>query len=227
MSLSAFVIFFLAVSAVAIPHPLNRLCKTCSTSNAQFVPPANQTNLTAPSGDPSFVLLGVGFQNYTCGNTSTYTSAGATAALFDLSCLSKMDSALFNNIQDVAFTLWSKSNDLNPITQKTPMKLGEHYFIANGNGTISPVWDFRGDSAPNQADAFVLAAKIGDLRAPNSTSDVDWLQLRRVSGDLADTVYRTNTRGGQPPASCTPGSGVLQVKYVAKYYLYGGNITLS
>jgi len=137
-----------------------------------------------------------------------------------------MNSDLFNNIQDVAFDQWSKSNDLNSITQKTPVKLGEHYFISN-NGSISPVWDFRGDSAPSQPDAFVLAAKVGDLPAPNHQVDVDWLQLKRVSGDLADSVYRTDTKGGQPPASCTPGSAVLQVKYVAKYYLYGGNITLS
>jgi hypothetical protein len=115
--------------------------------------------------------------------------------------LSETDSALFNNIQDKAFDLWSNSNDLNPITQKIPKKLGEHYFISNGNGTISPVWDFRGDSAPNQSDAFVLAAKVGNLPAPNKAVDVDWLQLKRVSGDLADIIYRTDTKGGQPPTS--------------------------
>jgi hypothetical protein len=173
-------------------------------------------------------MLGVGFQNYTCGATGTYTSAGATADLFDLSCLSEENADLFNNIQDIAFTLWSKSNfDPKDMTHKVPMKLGEHFFQTNPSGGLSPVWDFRGDSAPSQLDAFVVAAKVGNLPAPTGHEDVDWLQLNGVSGALATTIYRTHTKGGQPPTSCTPGSGVQQVKYVAKYWIYGSNITLS
>jgi len=236
MSLSAFVTLFLAVLAVAVPTPLlgdypqlSKRHKACSTSQAKLVLPAGQTNLTAPTGDVSFVLLGVGYQNYTCGATGTYTSAGATAELFDLSCISAMDSKLFDNIQDISFAAWSRSNfDLKNICQdKVPFKLGAHFFQTNANGGLSPVWDFRGDSAPNQPDAFVVAAKAAGLSAPTGTQDVDWLQLNHVSGALATTIYRTHTKGGQPPASCTPGSAGHQVKYVAKYWLYGSNITLS
>ena len=70
MLLSAFVVPFLAVFAVAVPA---EHCKICSTCNAKLVLPAGQKNLTAPTGDPSFVLLAIGFQNYTCSAAGTYT----------------------------------------------------------------------------------------------------------------------------------------------------------
>lgn len=80
--------------------------------------------------------------------------------------------------------------------------LGEHYFVTSPSGTgLSPVWDFRGASAKGNPNAFVLAAKVGDLPAPTGSQDVDWLQLKNVTGGLATSVYRTDTRGGQPPAS--------------------------
>lgn len=232
MLLSTFVTLSLTIFAVAAPSPLRELsaraCKTCNTSNAKLVLPPNQTNLTAPTGDLSFVLLGVGYQNYTCGTAGTYSSAGALAKLFDLSCLSEKNPVLFDNVQDVAFALWSKPDfDIKDIDRPIPKKLGEHFFQPNSNGGISPVWDFRGDSAPNQPDAFVLAAKAGGLTAPTGSQDVDWLMLNRVNGSLATTLYRTHTKGGQPPSSCIPGSGGIQVKYVSKYWLYGSNITLS
>lgn len=134
--------------------------------------------------------------------TIILSSAGATADLFDLSCLSEKNNDLFNQIQDIAYACWSNADvDLEAILPKPPLELGKHFFQTNANGGISPVWDFRGDSAPNQPDAFVVAAKVGDLLAPTGSQDVDWLQLKGVSGALASVVYRTDTRGGQPPAS--------------------------
>lgn len=78
MSLSVFVTLFLAIFATAVPlgdfaQFSERHCETCSTSNAKLILPSGQTNLTATSGDASFVMLGVGYQNYTCGAAGTYT----------------------------------------------------------------------------------------------------------------------------------------------------------
>jgi hypothetical protein len=42
-------------------------------SDTKLVLPAGQHNLTAPTSDPSFVLLAIGFQNYTCGAAGAYT----------------------------------------------------------------------------------------------------------------------------------------------------------
>jgi hypothetical protein len=129
------------------------------------------------------------------------SSAGAVADLFDLSCLSKKDKA-FENIQDPAYEAWTAApgNSLDKVEKKYK-KLGAHFFIKNNSGGISPVWDFRGDAAPDKPDAFVLAARVAGLKAPTGSQDVDWLQLKGVSGGLATSVYRTHTKGGQPPAS--------------------------
>jgi len=226
MLLSAFVTLFLSIFAAAVPFG-DQHRKTCDTTSAKLVLPDGQTNLTAPTGSPSFVLLGVGYQNYTCSPAGTYTSAGALAFLFDLSCQCvSQNSDEFNKVPDFAFDFWSKSNGLETFPHKEA-KLGEHFFQPNGNGGISPVWDFRGDAAPGQPDAFVVAAKVAGLAAPTGKQDVDWLQLRGVSGALATSIYRTHTRGGQPPATCTPGSNILSVKYVSIYWLYGSSITIS
>jgi hypothetical protein len=124
------------------------------------------------------------------------------AKLFDLSCLSQANGAAFEKIQDIAYELWSKffTDSPNPKVL-SHAKLGEHFFQSNGNGSIVPVWDFRGDSAPNQPNAFVVAARVAGLAAPTGKQDVDWLELKGVSGALATSLYRTHTKGGQPPAS--------------------------
>jgi len=133
-----------------------------------------------------------------------FSSAGAVAVLFDLSCLSLKDNDKFEKIQDDAYEFWSKADDAKLKTfsiRHESFKLGDHFFQSNGNGGISPVWDFRGASAPNKANAFVVAAKVAGVAAPTGPQDVDWLQLNKVTGDLASSIYRTHTKGGQPPAS--------------------------
>lgn len=124
------------------------------------------------------------------------------AVLFDLSCLSLYFNDKFEKIQDPAYDLWYKAKGVD--LKAFPLdhaKLGDHFFQPNGSGGISPVWDFRGASAPDQPNAFVVAAKVAGLAAPTGPQDVDWLQLKGVTGDLASSIYRTHTKGGQPPAS--------------------------
>lgn len=224
MSSSLFITAVLAVAALAAPFSSGN----CDIQHAQIGLPANQTALAQPSDAPSFVLLGVGVQNYTCTTNGTYLSAGAVGQLFDISCLVK--SPMFDDIQDVAFARWqaTSGNDdcEGDITGMPLPRVGDHYFVTSPSGTgISPVWDFRafgcfkGDSA-----ATVLAAIVANLPSPDGNENVDWLQLKSVSGDLATQIYRTDTQGGQPPASCTPGSALVSVKYTSKYWLYGSTV---
>lgn len=126
--------------------------------------------------------------------------SGAKANVFDLSCFSKFDDTAFDNIQDRAFDEWSKSSSDDMKFEKVPFKLGIHYNIFF-NGVLSPIWDFTKDSAPNQPDAFVVGVRIANLMAPTGSQDVDWVQFNTSSGGLANSVYRTHTRGGQPPGS--------------------------
>jgi Protein of unknown function (DUF3455) len=95
----------------------------------------------------------------------------------------------------------------------------DHYFIANGTG-ISPKFA----SARDGGASFTIDAKVAGLHAPNATN-VDWLQLTNVQGTyarcssgslrrielgvnmhvfigtFAKTVFRVDTKAGQPPAS--------------------------
>ena len=72
--------------------------------------------------------------------------------------------------------------------------MGDHYFVSSPSGTgISPVWDFRAFGPfKGNANAMVLAAKVGDLPSPAGSQNVDWLQLKSVSGELATQVRRTS-----------------------------------
>jgi hypothetical protein len=99
---------------------------------------------------------------------------------------------VFNNIQDVAYDAWK----LAPPNMETPGPavggyplMGSHFFNTSPSGTgISPVWDFRAASAKGNPDAFVLAAKVASIPAPTGPMDVDWVQLKSVTGALATQV---------------------------------------
>ncbi|KAG9219706.1 hypothetical protein CCMSSC00406_0005972 [Pleurotus cornucopiae] len=219
-----------ATAVFAAPSASER---SCDISNAKLTLPRNQTALTSPSARPAFITVALGIQNYTCAASGTFTSVGAVAELFDISCL--FGTSSFSTVQDSLFTVWKDLPNNVPASSvialfgldKTLTNVGEHYFITNpitGSG-LSPKWDFtsRGATSGNR-NAFVVGARAGGLPAPTGPQDIDWLQLTRVQGSLADEVFRVDTRGGQPPASCTPGSPLITVKYTSKYWLFGGSL---
>ncbi|TEB36552.1 hypothetical protein FA13DRAFT_1786951 [Coprinellus micaceus] len=226
-SKSIFATALLAISALAAP-----VTPTCSTEKAIMALPDSQTLLAKQSGPPSFALLGVGVQNYTCGADGKFASAGAVAELFDISCLAGKPA--FNTVQDTAMRVWSTIPDRIFSSKLAPLitaplgclSAGKHYFTKNAAGGISPVWDMRTTglkSVQGKAGAYVLAAKVANIPAPTGAQDVDWLQLKNVEGQLATAIYRTDTRGGPAPASCTAGQ-TLSVKYTSKYFLFGSTV---
>jgi len=225
--LSALSSVALLVSAAPALPSFAKGGECCDTSAAVMDLPTNQTQLVTPPTAPLFVALGVGIQNYTCSATTLkYTSTGAVASLFDISCIDKTPA--FATIQSTAFKAWSAvPAGISATTIGTkiaaPTLLGFHYFVTSPSGTgISPKWDFTstGKTAGN-ATAFILAAKVGDIPSPAApTTNVDWLALNNVQGALASKVFRIDTVGGQPPTSCVAGSADISVKYTSKYYLY-------
>jgi len=221
---------FLVVVAPALALPNFKL-GNCDLSNAQISLPPNQTVLVKPAIAPSFVGIAVGVQNYTCNATSqTYSPIGAFAEIFDMSCFA--DSPISTTIQNDAFDIWNSApssittKDVIQMLSSGHMVLGQHYFVPNPKPAVgsSPKWDFTSASERGNAQAYAIGAKVGDLLAPTSSNDVDWLQLKSTQGQLADTVYRVETKGGQPPNSCNASDALLSVKYSAQYWFYGGTV---
>ncbi|CAE6401873.1 hypothetical protein ACGC1H_000220 [Rhizoctonia solani] len=221
----------LVASAAVLAVPTSGLKTTgCSLSNAKLSLPSNQTALTVPTGTLVYIALGVGVQNYTCGSTGTFTSVGAVAKLFDISCL--VNTPLFPGIQDLVFAVADNAkgqaliSKIETILKHCPVTLGDHYFIPNPavNGTgLTPVFDFRAGVKKGDSMGFAAVKKIGNTPSPAGSSNVDWLMLQNIGGDiggsLANTVMRVDTKGGQPPASCTS-NVTISVPYAAKYWMY-------
>lgn len=80
--------------------------------------------------------------------------------------------------------------------------LGQHYFTEDEAGGLSPVWDSRAIPQFEGVDDAVFVGKVvGNTSDADPTQNVSWLHLVKVSGDLADEVYRIFTVGGVPPPS--------------------------
>ncbi|KZT69975.1 hypothetical protein DAEQUDRAFT_234153 [Daedalea quercina L-15889] len=208
----------------------------CSLSG--FVPsfPSNQTQLVVPSNiEPQFIGLTFGVQNYTCSSNNNYTNVGAVAELIDVSCY--VHAPWFATIQDQLLPAWDELSQTVSIQQaidfvhflNPPANLAQHYFVTNpitGQG-LSPKWDFTSSGKfQGNPDAFVVGKVNGTLASPDDpTTDITWLEVLRVEGEIADEVFRYDTVGGQPPSSCTYGKDSdISVNYVAKYVFYGGSL---
>jgi len=227
-----------AASASTVIYPFSWLSLTnCNISSlvSTIDFPTNQTALAPPTNlTLNFVGLAFGVQNYTCSQGNNFTSVGAVAQLIDASCFAASDR--FHQLPDILFKEWTDYNSSSIQEVITAMHvtnppeiLAQHYFVTNpttGQG-VSPKWDFSSSGKfNNNSDAFVVAKSKGTLPAPtNATTDVAWLDVVNVEGKIADEVFRTDTRGGQPPATCVFGQTEdISVKYVANYYFFGGSL---
>jgi len=186
--------------------------------NATLQFPPGQTALSIPQGQvPNHILLGVGTQNYTCTDNGTLTSDGATSRLYDISWA--IGTAAFTNAESYYFNLTPEGQAAFEDTFKSmDMLIADHYFVANDTATgISPKFA----SAKDGDESSIIAQKVASLQAPNATN-IDWLQLAKVNGNFSgtDTVFRVDTMGGRPPASCDPNTGTISVPYAAKYWFF-------
>lgn len=210
----------LAISqhVAAVPTPL----RSPASGVAPIVGGRRQTQSLFPPGEePSYITVGAGFQNYTCSSTTgLYSSIGAIAAIVDVS--SVYDTPAFANITDVAFSELTTPSDLEQAIANSSISglLGTLTFITTESG-ISPKFDFSKYSQPNDTDAFALVSTVEDIYyVPTGSNDVDWLELTNIEGDLARTIFRVYTRGGQPPANCSTGSPDISVPYAAQYWFF-------
>ncbi|KAJ7793896.1 hypothetical protein B0H13DRAFT_1675466, partial [Mycena leptocephala] len=131
------------------------------------------------------------------------SSIGAVASLFDISCLDHTPK--FSTIQTTDSTAGACACQC-PVDRdwglrrREPYFLRFHHFVPSPSGTgLSPKWDLT--STGKFAGNFtVIGAKIGNIAAPTDpATNIDWLELDRVQGDLATVTFRIDTVGGQPP----------------------------
>jgi Protein of unknown function (DUF3455) len=123
-------------------------------------------------------------------------------------------------IQDVAFDDWAASSITNPLESGLVQLMkdkfninveGQHYFV-NQDDTLVPVWDLRssGENAGNP-NAIIFAEKVKSAPSPNGPENVDWVELKKLSGGLANQVYRVDSVKGQPPSTVSSFVGSVRV----------------
>jgi hypothetical protein len=222
--------------------------KLCSLDHLDLKLPENQTLLAVPPNtEPVFVTvrlfnnflflsnllywqIGIGNQNYTCSEAGNYTSKGAVALLYDLSCPTKTKQiSLFKrdghqkdfHLQFHNERVFGHERDVFKLLGNNAKPIGNHYFINNpvtGEG-ITPVFDFRTGILKNDPNGFI-ANKVPpkSIPSPDGPEDINWLLLEHLKGDAAKFTFRVETTGGQPPAKCKHGQDPdISVAYTAQY----------
>lgn len=185
-------------------------------------PPA-ASGLPPPSPGVSLkhIAIGRGTQNYTCdpGNASAAPKAvGAVATLFNASCLvaANPDLALSLSRASLHFALAQIETAERLSPSDLPVS-GRHYF--RGDGT--PFFDL---DVPDSAWRLgqLPCAKNGSVPAPAADAGeggaVAWLKLTAKPGATSglQEVYRVETVGGSPPATCEGMPASFQVQYSAQ-----------
>lgn len=103
-----------------------------------------------------------------------------------------------------------------------PSKLvGFHYFVESG-GALSPEWDLSISQANNAVNNYVIGTKTGQQASPDGPTNVPWLLVQGIQGDLARFIVRVQTEGGVPQSpNCNPASdSYLAVPYTALYMFF-------
>ena len=131
--------------------------------------------------------------------------------MYDISCL--YGTPEFSTIQNDAYNYWNPYWSYDPFDTGYSQLLNYHYGIApygeyyfvQQNGSLVPVWDLTstGPYAGNP-DAIVYAQKDKSVPSPDGSYNVDWVELKKMSGGLANVIYRVETVQGQPPSTVSP-----------------------
>lgn len=224
LSLPAVLAFFTAnAAALALPQPNNLDSRSLSLTLPSSGLPSPSS--ISPAVSLKYVAIGVGTQNYTCASTPDSGSApiqvGAKATLYDASQFFQTLSGLVPTIPGFVLGLYTMTG-ADPSTSLTLGAMGNHFFNSAGQ----PTFDLT------KINALLTAKKTGDVVAPasacpgpNGVGAIDWLQLSDVGGGASfgglANVYRVETAGGKPPATCAGQTGTINVPYAAEYWFYG------
>ena len=136
--------------------------------------------------------------------------------MYDISCL--YGTPELSTIQYDAFDDWNNYWSYDPFEAGFSQLLKSHYgvtvdgkyYFVNENGSLIPVWDLTtsGPYAGNP-DAIVYAQKVKSVPSPDGPQNVDWVELKKLSGGLANLIYRVDTVEGQPPSTVSSSLDLL------------------
>ncbi|TVY45171.1 hypothetical protein LSUB1_G001018 [Lachnellula subtilissima] len=200
----------------------------CDLSNA-VLPTASPTALPKPSEGLvlKHVAIGRGTQNYSCstGNaTAPPAAVGALATLYNASCVASTYPDLLNLLPSVALQFNLSSVSQASLTPSNLAISGHHLFT----NTTTPFFTLNTDAMQL---GVAPCAKNNSVSAPTSAvkgqydqgfGAVAWLKLTARSGATGnlEEVYRVNTAGGNPPATCAGMPATFEVQYAAEYWFY-------
>jgi len=203
---------------------------TCDLSKAQM--PAAPTPLPSPGPGATLdlVVIGRGIQNYTCAiadASTTPVAIGAVASLYNASCIAANYPDLLALLPNLALQ-YPLPADPSANLQPPNIDLSGHHFFANPTTPI-----FNLDADPTRQLGTAVGHKAANSTAPsdapkgqNGVGDgaVPWLYLTTTNATVGNvkTVYRMNTAGGNPPATCQDSPAVFSVQYAAEYWFWSG-----
>ncbi len=127
--------------------------------------------------------------------------------MYDISCL--YGKPEFSTIQKDAYYDWDAYWSFDPFESGFVQVLNDHYgiiedgkyYFVEENGTLVPVWDLTSVGPYAGPDAIVYAQKVKSAPSPDGPENVDWTELKKISGGLANLIYRVDTWQGQPPST--------------------------
>lgn len=166
------------------------------------------------------VAVGRGTQNYTCDASNpdaAPVAAGAVATLFNVSCIASISQDLLQKVPNMAVNFnydTASSGSLGPMT--LPVS-GHHFFVDSTTPFFNldtPTLDLG--AVPCAKNASAPAPATG-APGPSGSTAVPWLKLTAKDGATGSIkeVYRVNTAGGNPPATCQGQPANIQVQYSA------------
>jgi hypothetical protein len=126
--------------------------------------------------------------------------------MFDISCL--YGKPEFSTIQKDAFHDWEACPSFDPLKPGLVQEMKDHYgitedggyYFVEQNGALVPVWDLRSNGTyAGNPNAIVYAQKYKSIPSPDGPVNIDWVELKKLSGGLANVIYRVVTVQGQPP----------------------------
>lgn len=173
------------------------------------------------------VAIGRGIQNYTCSQTNATAppvSIGAVATLYNASCVASTYPDLLTLLPNVALQFNLTSDDQATLSPSYLAISGHHYFT----NTTTPTFNLN---TATQDLGFAPCSKNNTSPAPTGSpvgqggqghGAVAWLKLitrEGATGNLEE-VYRVNTAGGNPPATCAGMPAIFEVQYAAEYWFF-------